>query len=671
MSFRSERNRVRNLYVSEYQLVNQISRSARNDNLLYFAEVYYSYFMEESVMKNYQTKVSTFILLVCIFSFGLFEVINGQQAEADYYIVDGKKVILQISQTYSAIKLKPEVSKDMIKAFKANIDSAGFGMVEESPLLEKYGIVLVRIQKDTATALFKAGIENLSKKDEVETGNPVYTAGGINQVLVNEFIVQFKSDASQESIEQSIKSNNAEIVKKDEKIKNRYILKFPGKTAREALTLSNAYHQDPLVEFSEPNFISIYPKRPKIKGTDIEEEDALTPSAAATPNDPLFSKQWALNNTGSSGHADADIDAPEGWEIHKGMDSIIVAIIDEGVDTQHKDLKDKIVSPYDATDGDNNQEPKSWDGHGTACAGIAAAMTDNDVGVSGVGWNVRIMPVRIAYSNYKNGPWITTNVITEDGIREAVNRGAQVLSNSWGGGSPSSAINSAIDFAIANNCVVVFAAGNCCSGSYSGCGPWAQCPRPVIYPANLSLSKVVIAVSATNEWDQFKTPNSFDGEKWWGSHSGEEVTVSAPGVHIYTTDISGSDGYASGDYISNFNGTSSATPFVAGAAALVLSQNPTWNPTQVRNQLQNTADDLGDSGFDEYFGYGRINVCNALGGSCTYDRKNGCCGALAVTVDSDHSRGDQLATVALNIGLFFVPVFIFKRRTKNKNLLTF
>jgi subtilisin family serine protease len=331
-----------------------------------------------------------------------------------------------------------------------------------------------------------------------------------------------------------------------------------------------------------------------------EEIKAAAAALKVTPSDPYYSKQWHLNNIGSVGVADADINAPEAWGIYKGSNAIIVAIIDEGVNTTHNDLKAKIVTPYDAADGDNNQEPNSWDGHGTACAGIAAAMTNNGIGVAGIGWKVKIMPVRIAYSNYPGGPWITSNSIIADGIRTAVNRGAHVLSNSWGGGYPSGAINSSINYAVTNKRVVVFAAGN-----DSG---------PVSYPANLSKSKVIIAVSATNEWDQFKTKTSSDGEYWWGSNYGPEVNVSAPGVHIWTTDISGAGGYTGGDYISYFNGTSSATPLVAGTAALILSRNPGWTPTQVRNQLQSTADDKGPAGFDNKFGYGRINACKALGG---------------------------------------------------------
>ena len=544
-------------------------------------------------------KVSVFVFLFCIFCAGFWGTIMGQDSKPDYYIVDGQKMVLEPSQSYSAIQLKPGTSAAVMKTFKTDVVSAGFGTVEDSPLLQKHTIVLVRIKEGIKPTSFRASTEDFKRKQmqRVESENPVYGVGGIDQVLVNEFIVQFKSQVSKEGIAQSLMKKNAEIVEEDNKIKNMYTIKFTGKSAREALAISNEYYNDPLVEFIEPNFVRIYPQRPKIKSEEIK---AAGPAPAATPSDPYYSKQWYLNNTGSVGVADADIDAPEAWGIYKGSKAIIVAIIDEGVNTTHNDLKGKIVTPYDAADRDNNQEPNSWDGHGTACAGIAAAKTNNGIGVAGIGWKVKIMPVRIAYSNYPGGPWITSNSIIADGIRTAVDRGAHVLSNSWGGGYPSGAINSAINYAVTNKRVVVFAAGN-----DSG---------PVSYPANLSKSKVIIAVSATNEWDQFKTTTSSDGEYWWGSNYGPEVNVSAPGVHIWTTDIPGAGGYAGGDYISNFNGTSSATPLVAGTAALLLSQNPGWTPTQVRNRLQSTADDKGPAGFDKKFGYGRINACKALGG---------------------------------------------------------
>lgn len=615
-------------------------------------------------------KVAVFVFLFCIFYAGFWGTPRAQDSEPDYYIVDGKKIILQPSQNYSAIQLKPGTSEAEIKTFKSDVESAGFGTVEESPILQKYNIVLVRIKAGIEPSSFMAGTEDLKKKlvERVESENPVYGVGGIDQVLVNEFIVQFKSQASKEKIAQSLDKKNAKIVEEDTKIDNMYTIKFTGKSAKEALAISNEYYNDPLVEFIEPNFIRVYPPRPMIKSEEIKEAG---PAPAVIPGDTYYSKQWYLNNTGSSGVADADIDGPEAWDIHKGSAEIIVGIIDEGVDTTHKDLKDKIVTPYDATDGDDNQEPNSWDGHGTACAGIAAAMTNNGIGIAGVGWNVRIMPVRVAYTSHRGGDWITTNAIIADGIRTAVNRGAHVLSCSWGGGSPSGLINSAIDYAVNNNRVMVFAAGNCCKFADPVlCPSWYRCYQPVTYPANLSTSKVIIAVSATNEWDEFKTPFSSEKETWWGSNFGPEVNVSAPGVHMWTTDISGEGGYSSGDYLSNFNGTSSSTPLVAGTAALLLSQNPNWTPTQVRDRLQSSADDRGKPGFDENFGYGRINACRALGGTCPPPPET--C-STTVSVSQHQPSGRGIGQTLVNAALLFSTVLLFLlfliiRRVKRRDV---
>ncbi len=596
------------------------------------------------------------ILFVCIISNSLLGSAKAQDAEMDYYLVDGEKITLQVSEEYSAIKMKHSASEDKEKTelFNASVRSLGtVEQVEHENLFKQYGIVLVRSKDEEGSSSFRTATRSLSAREEVESENPVYKVGNVNQLLVNEFIVQFKPDVSAEKISESLKIKSVEVVEKHKKIKNRYILKFSDKSAKEALGASNEYCQDPLVEFSEPNFIRIYPKRPKIEKPDFKRESTMTPSPSVTPGDPLYSNQWGLNNAGSPGVSDADIDAPEAWNIETGT-GIVVAILDEGVDIDHEDLKAKIVTPYDATDGDNDQQPNAWDGHGTSCAGIAGAV-HNNLGVAGIGLDVKILPVRIAYSDQAGGGWITSNSIIEDGIRTAVDRGAHVLSNSWGGGSVSSTINSAIDYAISQNRVVVIAAGNDAG--------------PVSYPANLSLSKDVIAVSATNEWDQFKTPTSDDGESWWGSNFGPEITVAAPGVHIYTTDISGTIGYSNDDYVSNFNGTSSSTPFVAGTAALILSQHPTWSPGQVRDQLQVTADDLGPAGQDDQFGHGRINANRALGGLAPIPpvtpvpQPPATCGFVNHTVDHNISQ------TFFNLAMLFSAILLFSlfqiiRRTK-------
>lgn len=556
--------------------------------------------------------------------------------EQAYYMVGGERVSLRQSDTYRALEMRPEASDEQRAEFLSSVEAAGIGTVETSPLLEQLGIVLIHIQEGVGPAAFSQGVASLSESEPVESETPVYAVAGVDQVLVNEFIVQFASDATEAEIEAALGAANAEVVSVNEKIPNRYVIRFPGESAREALDLSNDLAEHDRVDFSEPNFVVIVPARPRVERAGAEPSAPSIPSREEAAPDPLFSSQWYLNNTGSgAGVADADVDAPEAWDVSHGKPTIIIAIIDEGVETTHPDLQAKIETPYDATDGDNNQEPNSWDGHGTACAGIAAAAVNN-IGVAGLGWDVHIMPVRIAYSNYSGGPWITTYQVIEDGIRTAVDRGAHVLSNSWSGGN-SNLVNTAIDYAIANNRVVVFAAGNDAG--------------PVSWPANLSDTKVLIAVSATNEWDQFKTKTSSDGETWWGSNFGPEVSVSAPGVHMYTTDISGSGGYASGDYVANFNGTSSATPLVAGAAALVLAENPGWTPTQVRNQLQSSADDKGASGFDNQFGHGRLNACKALGGCGPIN-----CSTIAVV--NTLSSGQALVNLALLLSSLFLLLLL-------------
>jgi hypothetical protein len=135
----------------------------------------------------------------------------------------------------------------------------------------------------------------------------------------------------------------------------------------------------------------------------------------------------------------------------------------------------------------------------------------------------------------------------------------------------------------------------------------------VAYPARLSPSiSGLLAVGASNEWDQRKSKTSLDGENWWGSNYGPEVDIVAPGVHIYTTDIMGTTGYGGGNYVNNFNGTSSATPHVAGVAALILSVDPGVRGWEVEDILKLTARDLETPGRDQFTGFGRVDARAAL-----------------------------------------------------------
>jgi len=328
--------------------------------------------------------------------------------------------------------------------------------------------------------------------------------------------------------------------------------------------------------------------------------EKITGGYANLTSDQFDDLQWSLaNNQQLWGVDGADIQAVDAWGVTHGSDTIILAVLDEGVDLAHPDLAAKMVPGYDATGGGSAGGPSGDGAHGTGCAGIAAAITDNSLGVAGIAREAKIMPVRLFYDDGAGGLVGSDSGIAA-GIDWAVANGADVLSNSWGGGSPSTVITQAIADAKTGGrgglgTVVVFASGNS-NGDMT-------------YPDSLD---TVLAVGATSPCDERKAPTSCDGEWWWGSNHGPELDIAAPGAHMYTTDISGTAGYDAGDYYYNFNGTSAAAPVVAGVAALLLGQDPTMTAAEVEAQLMATADDLATPGWDEGTGFGRVNAYRAL-----------------------------------------------------------
>jgi subtilisin family serine protease len=341
------------------------------------------------------------------------------------------------------------------------------------------------------------------------------------------------------------------------------------------------------------------------------EPDFLRLMERMNTNDPSVDDQWSLNNDGVNtsswgGTVGADMKVYDAWGSTTGSASIKVAILDEGVDLNHPDLAGNMLGGYDATGQGSGGGPSGDDAHGTACAGIVAAVGNNNTGGAGVAYSSKIVPVRIAYSSGPN--WVTSNTWIGNALNWSWNQGnADILSNSWGGGGSSSVINGAIDNAINNGrgglgSPVLFAAGND-NGANS-------------YPATYAPTISVIAMSMCN---QRKSPSSCDGETWWGSNYGTGADIAAPGVKIFATDISGSAGYSSGDYTSTFNGTSSATPNAAGVMALVLSANGSLTEDQARAALESTTDKVGGYSYSNTggqpngtwsndLGYGRVNA---------------------------------------------------------------
>jgi len=493
----------------------------------------------------------------------------------NYYWYEGKKVDLKVSPTRCAVRIKGTPSANTRMAVASAI---GATSPHSQGLDLGNGIVLFdTTPPHPGIAAAAPALPNGSNQLTVFEADD-----SMPMILTEEFIAQFKPEVTREKIDQFNAQNKVNIVSESELERNTFVLVVTEEAGIDALSMSNRYYDSGLTNYAHPNFVRMMKR-------------------FYVPSDPIFPQQWALHNTGQGGGVPGqDISTVPAWDVSRGSASITIAIIDEGVDYMHPDLNiaGKLVTGYDAVYKTNDPTPAGDDAHGTSCAGIAAAAVSNGVGVSGVAPNCRIMGIRIAYG--VGDYWMTTDAQIADGINKAVSRGADVLSNSWGGGLPSTLITNAIRNAKTvgrggRGCVVCFAAGND-NGAVS---------YPGILPE-------VITVAACNEWGERKSPTSRDGETWWGSNFGSQVDVCAPGVHIPTTDIHGPRGYTTGDYFMTFNGTSAATPHVAGVAALCLSVAPNMTAAEIEAILRSSTDDLGLTGYDIYTGFGRINALKAV-----------------------------------------------------------
>ncbi len=312
------------------------------------------------------------------------------------------------------------------------------------------------------------------------------------------------------------------------------------------------------------------------------ELDGVGGMLQTIPNDPSFGEQWGLNNTGQTVHgdpgtADADIDAPEAWDLETGGDDVIIAIIDSGVSYSHPDLAAKLVPGWNVQAGNDDADDSWYISHGTHCAGIAAAIGDNNEGICGVSWGARIMPVKVL-NTFGNG----TETDCGNGVIWAADHGAKVGSMSLGFTQGSSFFHDAIIYGHDAGMVLCVATGNT---------PGV----PIFYPARWPET---IAVGATDNDDVLADFTT----------TGPEMSVVAPGVEIYSCWDTATK---PNTYVYD-GGTSMACPHVSGLAALIFSANPDLTNDQVRYLIESTADDLGTPGWDEEYGWGRINAFAAV-----------------------------------------------------------
>lgn len=529
------------------------------------------------------------------------------QSAQSYYYADGERIPLVPSPHFVAIRAEDEdAAAELASAMAAR--STDVHQPVQVLDLSEHNLIVLKVDGDGAAAsAFAAAMDGAQAGPPVfETPDQVDSPAPEGLIDIGELVVKFTDGAAASARERLLKKYRLEIVREDYPEPGALLLS----TTREddlAVEIANELHEDENVEYAVPNFLRLTARLDAVNGTlaaiqppelqdpavmmpEIDTDAAPAAGPAFTPNDPLFPQQWNLQK----------IRAPEAWDISRGNSSISVAIIDEG-GSNHEDY---VLAPgYDARFGDNDPTPNPSDGHGVACAGIVAATVNNGIGVAGVAPNCRVRHIRIAYG-IGGGFWSTSDTIVADGIRRAVDLGADVLSNSYTVG-PSTLVTNAFKYAQTNGrggrgTPIAVATGNADQLGIS-------------YPARLSPSiPGLLAVGASNQWDQRKSKTSLDGETWWGSNYGPELDVVAPGVKIPTTDIMGNAGYSSNNYVMTFNGTSSATPHVAGLMALILSVDPDLRSWEVEDIIKLSAKDLGAGGRDQEFGFGRIDARAAL-----------------------------------------------------------
>jgi type VII secretion-associated serine protease mycosin len=309
------------------------------------------------------------------------------------------------------------------------------------------------------------------------------------------------------------------------------------------------------------------------------EPDYLVHAIATAPNDTYYaSYQWNMTHIGLE----------TAWDTTTGSSGITIAIADTGVDSTHPDLSSKVVAGYDFVN--NDSDPSDDEGHGTHVAGIAAAATNNNRGVAGVSWGSKIMPIKVLDSSGSG-----THTQIANGILWAADNGADIINLSLGGASSSSTLENAVNYAYSAGCLLVAAAGN----EYED-------GNPTSYPAALDH---VMAVGAVGNEDEHASY----------SNTGTYLDVAAPGGNPTGSSDSDPNHWIASTYWQGSGysyvmivGTSQACPHVAGLAALVWSVNPALTNDGVQSIIETTAVDLGSPGWDETFGWGRIDAAAAV-----------------------------------------------------------
>jgi subtilisin family serine protease len=415
-----------------------------------------------------------------------------------------------------------------------------------------------------------------------------------------EVLVKFRPNVTLADIKRIAARNNDRVEDEIESVKG--LISIDDMDGLDKDTVAKQYSQmTDLVMYAEPvQKINLNDPLESFSSSDLLLRE--TEPSEIQPNDPMFAEQWALNNSGQNGgKAKADLAALKAWVKTQGSSEIVVAVLDTGIDYTHPDLvgnmwlrpdsvpvyKDEELGTVNDLHGfnaaDNRSDPMDDNGHGTHCAGIIGAEGDNSLGITGINWNVQIMPLKFL----GRGGFGTTKDAIE-AINYAIDRkragvNLKVINASWGSTQYSKALEDTIRAAGEEGILFVAAAGN--DGSSNDKRPH--------YPSNYNLPNV-ISVAALDRNDNLASFSNF-GVK--------TVHVAAPGREILSTWLN--------EDFREASGTSMATPYVAGVAALILATEPKLSVEKLRERVLKSVDKL-DSLDGKVESGGRINAAKAL-----------------------------------------------------------
>lgn len=508
----------------------------------------------------------------------LLTTVGGARGEDLYYIYNGQRVELRATPGKLAVQqAAPPARSATSQSVSASAEGEslgldGWSLIEAPAAAQRSATASAESAASAASDNAAAAAAARAKAGEagVAFATPVFDLGEGQAIFPSSnVLVRFKAGVDVPSAIAFLGSfgvtGGSEIG-----ASGVYSLTTNARDGVAALNLANRLAEHPSVATSEPSFFQMG-------------------NVQWAPNDPSFDLAWGLRNNGQSGGlAGFDMDATTAWDLTRGSSSVIVVVFECGIDPDHPDInavpgRDFTNQPIDRA-GPRPTGNTGADNHGTWVAGVITGRANNGIGATGIAPDCRIASARIGIPT-SGGSFTANNEWIIAALDWARSIGARVTNHSYTMGAPSSAIDSALQRA-RNAGIVNFAAtGNANSSSIG-------------YPAS---SPYCLGVGAAN---RFGNRASF-------SNYGTGLDFLAPGEEIITTDRLGAMGIT-GDY-AMVNGTSFASPYAAGVAALIISRNPTWNADQVEAHMKSTCRDMGPSGYDTINGHGLINASRALG----------------------------------------------------------